>query len=55
MTSEKLVTQDVPAARESAPETAHPTHTHHAGAEHLTLALVSLLPKHAPVQNKILI
>jgi len=27
--------------------------THRAGAQHLTLALVSLLPKHAPVQNKI--
>lgn len=30
----------------------HIPHTHHTGAEDLTLALVSLLPKHAPGQEK---
>lgn len=50
MTSEMLVTAGC--SKKHSQKSIFPCHAHCAEVEHLTLALVSLLPEHAPDQNK---
>lgn len=52
MTPEQLTAAGCPSSTGECSQKQHIPYTHHAGAEHLTLALVSLLPKHAPGQEK---